>query len=107
MEETGKFDARYLAFLETISQLRPQLHRYCSRMTGSITDGEDAEVMAAEPDFIELAEPFGPAVRCKGSLNRQLGPPPRIRPLRKSSGLLLRSERAVDLNELREVHAMP
>jgi len=30
-----------LAFLETISQLRAQLHRYCSRMTGSITDGED------------------------------------------------------------------
>jgi RNA polymerase sigma-70 factor (ECF subfamily) len=41
MEDAGKFDARYLAFLETISQLRPQLHRYCSRMTGSITDGED------------------------------------------------------------------
>ena len=41
MDEAGKFDARYLAFLETISQLRPQLHRYCSRMTGSITDGED------------------------------------------------------------------
>ena len=41
MEDAGKFDARYRAFLETISQLRPQLHRYCSRMTGSITDGED------------------------------------------------------------------
>ncbi len=41
MEDAGKFDTRYLAFLETISQLRPQLHRYCSRMTGSITDGED------------------------------------------------------------------
>ncbi len=41
MEDVGKYDARYLAFLETISQLRPQLHRYCSRMTGSITDGED------------------------------------------------------------------
>src|SRR5262245_52617336 len=41
MEAAGKFDARYLAFLETISQLRPQLHRYCARMTGSITDGED------------------------------------------------------------------
>jgi len=41
MEDAGKLDARYLAFLETISQLRPQLHRYCSRMTGSITDGED------------------------------------------------------------------
>src|ERR687885_413289 len=41
MEDTGKFEARYLAFLETIGQLRPRLHRYCSRMTGSITDGED------------------------------------------------------------------
>jgi RNA polymerase sigma-70 factor (ECF subfamily) len=41
MDDVGKFDARYLAFLETISQLRPQLHRYCSRMTGSIIDGED------------------------------------------------------------------
>jgi RNA polymerase sigma-70 factor, ECF subfamily len=41
MEDAGKFDARYLAFLETVSKLRPQLHRYCSRMTGSITDGED------------------------------------------------------------------
>jgi RNA polymerase sigma-70 factor, ECF subfamily len=35
------FDARYLAFLETITQLRPRLHRYCSRMTGSAMDGED------------------------------------------------------------------
>jgi RNA polymerase sigma-70 factor, ECF subfamily len=37
----GKFDARYVAFIETIAQLRPRLHRYCSRMTGSIMDGED------------------------------------------------------------------
>jgi len=41
MEDAGKLDARYLAFLETIGQIRPQLHRYCSRMTGSIADGED------------------------------------------------------------------
>src|SRR5215831_12003148 len=41
MEDTGKFGARYRAFLETVSQLRPRLHRYCARMTGSITDGED------------------------------------------------------------------
>src|SRR3982751_2355317 len=34
-------DARYVAFLETIANLRPSLHRYCSRMTGSIFDGED------------------------------------------------------------------
>ena len=41
MVAQGPFDARYLAFLETISQLRPRLHRYCSRMTGSVMDGED------------------------------------------------------------------
>ena len=37
----GPLEARYLAFLETIAQLRPSLHRYCSRMTGSVLDGED------------------------------------------------------------------
>ena len=38
---SGPFEARYLAFLETISTLRPNLHRYCARMTGSVMDGED------------------------------------------------------------------
>jgi RNA polymerase sigma-70 factor (ECF subfamily) len=38
---SGPFEARYLAFLETITHLRPSLHRYCSRMTGSALDGED------------------------------------------------------------------
>ena len=38
---SGPFEARYLAFLETIAHLRPSLHRYCSRMTGSVLDGED------------------------------------------------------------------
>jgi RNA polymerase sigma-70 factor (ECF subfamily) len=41
MKASGPFEARYLAFLETISQIRPRLHRYCSRMTGSVMDGED------------------------------------------------------------------
>src|SRR5712671_593090 len=41
MEAHGPFEGRYLAFLETITQLRPRLHRYCSRMTGSVMDGED------------------------------------------------------------------
>src|SRR5437660_109502 len=41
MEAQGPFHARYMAFLETITQLRPRLHRYCSRMTGSVMDGED------------------------------------------------------------------
>jgi RNA polymerase sigma-70 factor, ECF subfamily len=38
---SGPFEARYVAFLETISTLRPALHRYCARMTGSVMDGED------------------------------------------------------------------
>src|SRR5260370_40858955 len=38
---SGPFEARYLAFLETVTNLRSSLHRYCSRMTGSVMDGED------------------------------------------------------------------
>ena len=41
MDETGPLEARYLAFLETVTNLRPSLHRYCARMTGSVMDGED------------------------------------------------------------------
>jgi RNA polymerase sigma-70 factor, ECF subfamily len=37
----GLFDARYTAFLATLPHLRPRLHRYCARMTGSLSDGED------------------------------------------------------------------
>src|SRR6266516_5009918 len=40
-ELSGRVEARYLAFLETVTTLRPSLHRYCARMTGSIMDGED------------------------------------------------------------------
>ncbi len=40
-DPSGSFEARYLAFLETIAHLRPSLHRYCARMTGSVLDGED------------------------------------------------------------------
>jgi RNA polymerase sigma-70 factor, ECF subfamily len=28
-------------FLELVESVRPELHRYCARMTGSITEGED------------------------------------------------------------------
>src|SRR6266403_4817188 len=41
VDGSGPFAARYLAFLETIAALRPSLHRYCARMTGSVVDGED------------------------------------------------------------------
>jgi RNA polymerase sigma-70 factor (ECF subfamily) len=40
-ENVGRFDARYKAFLQTTTELRPRLHRYCSRMTGSVLYGED------------------------------------------------------------------
>jgi RNA polymerase sigma-70 factor (ECF subfamily) len=39
--EIGLFEARYTAFLETLTHLRPRLHRYCTRMIGSPTEGED------------------------------------------------------------------
>ncbi|HEY1659848.1 MAG TPA: RNA polymerase sigma factor [Candidatus Sulfotelmatobacter sp.] len=41
LDGSGRVEARYLAFLETVSTLRPSLHRYCARMTGSVMDGED------------------------------------------------------------------
>jgi RNA polymerase sigma-70 factor (ECF subfamily) len=41
LNSTGSFEVRYLAFLETVTQIRPRLHRYCSRMAGSVLDGED------------------------------------------------------------------
>jgi RNA polymerase sigma-70 factor, ECF subfamily len=41
MDRSPPFEIRYLAFLEAITQLRPRLHRYCSRMTGSVMDGEE------------------------------------------------------------------
>jgi RNA polymerase sigma-70 factor, ECF subfamily len=37
----GSFETRYRAFLATVTHLRPSLHRYCARMTGSVLDGED------------------------------------------------------------------
>jgi RNA polymerase sigma-70 factor, ECF subfamily len=41
LDASGPFEARYRVFLETITHLRPSLHRYCARMTGSVLDGED------------------------------------------------------------------
>ena len=41
LADVGLFNTRYTAFLETVVHLRPRLHRYCARMTGSVLDGED------------------------------------------------------------------
>jgi RNA polymerase sigma-70 factor (ECF subfamily) len=40
-DSIGLFDARRVAFFDSIAHLRPRLHRYCARMTGSTLDGED------------------------------------------------------------------
>jgi RNA polymerase sigma-70 factor (ECF subfamily) len=40
-EQSGRFDARYVAFVAALEALRPRLQRYCARMTGSVFDGED------------------------------------------------------------------
>jgi RNA polymerase sigma-70 factor, ECF subfamily len=53
-EAIGLFEARYVAFLETITHLRPRLHRYCARMTGSVLDGEDVMQEAVFEAYCKL-----------------------------------------------------
>jgi len=65
MDRSGPFEARYLAFLEPIHNLRPSLHRYCSRMTGSVMDGEDVVQDALFEAYRKLdqyddSRPLGP-----------------------------------------------
>ncbi len=42
-------------FLQLISELRPDLHRYCARMTGSIADGEDIVQDTLARSYYELS----------------------------------------------------
>jgi len=61
----GRSEARYVAFLDTISHLRPSLHRYCARMTGSVLDGEDVAQEALfrayrKLDTFDDARPLAP-----------------------------------------------
>lgn len=37
----GTGDSAKAAFEQRLQELRPKLHRYCARMTGSVIDGED------------------------------------------------------------------
>lgn len=43
-------------FLALVSEVRPELHRYCARMTGSIADGEDIVQDVLARAYYELAE---------------------------------------------------
>jgi RNA polymerase sigma-70 factor, ECF subfamily len=64
-EEVGLFEPRRLAFIESIADLRPRMHRYCARMTGSALDGEDVMQEAIFDAYLKLgsfdaSRPLGP-----------------------------------------------
>jgi RNA polymerase sigma-70 factor (ECF subfamily) len=48
------------AFEKLIAEIRPKLHRYCARMTGSVIDGEDVvqEALAKAVEAFSEAEPL-------------------------------------------------
>jgi RNA polymerase sigma factor (sigma-70 family) len=45
----------YKQFLELVADVRPELHRYCARMTGSISDAEDVVQDTLAKAFYSLA----------------------------------------------------
>lgn len=63
MDDPGKGDAARAAFDRLLVELRPKLHRYCARMTGSVIDGEDAlqealvKAIEAFPAFSAVEKP--------------------------------------------------
>jgi RNA polymerase sigma-70 factor, ECF subfamily len=64
-QEPGLFEPRRLAFIESIAHLRPRMHRYCARMTGSAFDGEDVMQEAIFEAYLRLGSfdatrPLGP-----------------------------------------------
>lgn len=51
-------------FLELVVEIRPELHRYCARLVGSVIDGEDIVQEALARGFYALAlEPEAPNLR--------------------------------------------
>src|SRR2546423_5494409 len=49
-------DAARREFLALVDELRPDLHRYCARMTGSVADGEDVVQDTLTRAYYQLAE---------------------------------------------------
>jgi hypothetical protein len=43
-------------FLELVAEARPDLHRYCARMTGSVADGQDLVKETLARGYYSLAE---------------------------------------------------
>src|SRR5439155_11446891 len=52
LSELQKSRQRFLA----LAEVRPELHRYCARMTGSIADGEDVVQDTLARAYYELSE---------------------------------------------------
>lgn len=52
----AQFAANRQQFMELVAALRPELHRYCARMTGSIADGEDVVQDTLARAYFALAE---------------------------------------------------
>jgi hypothetical protein len=44
------------AFLAVVAEVRPDLHRYCARMTGSVADGEDLVQDTLAAAYYELSQ---------------------------------------------------
>ena len=65
---SGKGEAR-ADFDRLVAELRPKLHRYCARMTGSVIDGEDV-VQQAIVKAIEALSADGPIAHPEGWLFR-------------------------------------
>src|SRR2546430_3460311 len=65
---TGTADTRE-AFDRLLGQLRPKLHRYCARMTGSVIDGEDV-VQEALANAIEAFPDAGTVLHAESWLFR-------------------------------------
>ncbi len=63
----SSLDALRASFLSDVHGLRPQLHRYCSRMTGSVLDGEDLVQEVLAHAFFQL-----PTLRDRGALKSWL-----------------------------------
>src|SRR5260370_5233103 len=47
-------------FLDLVAEVRPELHRYCARMTGSVFDGEDVVQDTLAKAYYALAEMESP-----------------------------------------------
>jgi RNA polymerase sigma-70 factor, ECF subfamily len=111
--EAGLFEPRRLAFIESIADLRPRMHRYCARMTGSALDGEDVMQEAIFEAYVKLGSfdatrPLGPWLfriahnRCIDFLRRRQArreaeaeaePPPMVNPAEATGKAI---ERAIE-----------